>query len=178
MKPAGVDDRELLRRLGTRGDEEAFRALYALHAPRLYLLALRILGGERGADDTLQETWIRAVRQAGAFQERSAVGTWLAGILINCCREELRRRSYLEGDLPDRPVAAPEPTVDLERVIRALPHGFRQVLVLHDVEGYTHEEIAVLLGIEPGTSKSQLARARERVRAGLSGAILREVAHD
>jgi RNA polymerase sigma-70 factor (ECF subfamily) len=112
-----------------------------------------------------------------SFGWRSALSTWLGGIAINCARELWREgRAWGETTLdeqwsglsvsPGAPSNAEE-RIDLERAIERLPHGYRQVFVLHDVEGYTHEEIAGLLGIDAGTSKSQLSHARRRLRAAL-----------
>jgi RNA polymerase sigma-70 factor (ECF subfamily) len=132
--------------------------------------------GARGdeAEDVVQETWQRAAGRVGAFEWRSALSTWLSGILINCARERLRK----PGVEPMDPVAidllvaraAREPAIDLERAIAALPDGYREVFVLHDVEGLTHEEIASRLDVAAGTSKSQLFHARRALRARLAPA--------
>ena len=149
-------------------DEPTFRALYAEHTPALHLLALRLTGNRSDADDAVQETWIRVARKPEPLRAATSPRGWLCGILINCCREQ-RRAQVLRVDAP----APVDPThgmrVDLETAVRSLPNGFREVLVLHDVEGHTHEEIARLLGIEGSTSRSQLARARERLRRNLEG---------
>jgi RNA polymerase sigma-70 factor (ECF subfamily) len=159
--------------VGTR-DEAAFRTLYRRHTPALYRLALRLGGGDGlWAEELVQRTWIRAVEGLGSFAWRSSLSSWLGGIAINCARELWRdSRTRSETGLLDQ-VAAPrapaaEERVDLERAIERLPAGYREVFVLHDVEGYTHDEIGGLLGIEPGTSKSQLSRARQRLRAALA----------
>jgi RNA polymerase sigma-70 factor (ECF subfamily) len=172
----GAEDRRLAAAIAESGDEAAFRTLYGRHTPALYRLALRLGGGdEPWAEDLVQQAWIRAVESLPGFQWRSAFRTWLSGIAINCAREGWRaRRLSLEvpWDPDAHAVARPGPDVgtrmDLERGIAGLPHGCRQVLVLHDVEGFTHEEVAGLLGIEVGTSKSQLFHARRRLRAYLS----------
>jgi RNA polymerase sigma factor (sigma-70 family) len=161
-------DQQLLHRFAANRDEEAFRALYRAHTPMLYLLAMRLLNST-GAEDAVQETWMRAARSGARFAGRSSVRTWLIGILINCCRESTRQRTL--EPVPDNITAngqARGETIDLERAVRALPDGYRHVLLLHDLYGYTHEEISELLGIETGTSKSQLARARERIREKLA----------
>jgi RNA polymerase sigma-70 factor (ECF subfamily) len=169
--------------LSGRGEAE-FRRLYAAHAPRLYLWLLRLCGGrEAEAEDLMQETWLRAAAKLAEFRWESALSTWLGGIGWNAYREASRRspRRILAA-APEKtgpePIAAsdrgePAAHVDLERALRDLPDGYREVFVLHDVEGYTHDEIAQLLGIAPGTSKSQLARAREwlRRRLGSGGAF-------
>ncbi len=168
-------DRELAERV-LAGDEAAFRDLYRRHTPRLLQLALRLGGGEEAdAEDVVQETWIRATEKLDAFRWESAFGTWLHAIGTNVAREAARRRerrhevAWLDDAEP--PAAEPlehvEP-LDLERAIAALPVGYRTVLVLHDVEGYTHEAIAEQLGVASGTTKSQLFGARRAVRALLA----------
>lgn len=167
-------NRRLVRAFLRRGDESAFLDLYREHCPYLYAMALRLTGGhEHDAKDIVQETWIRACRSLPGFEWRSSLRTWLAGILINRSRELMRtlNRETLSDDMADIPApvsTAPTIGLDLERAIAQLPDGCRAVLVLHDVEGYTHAEIGTLLGIEPGTSKSQLFRARRAVRAMLA----------
>lgn len=158
------------------GDEGAFRQLYRRHTPRLHQLALRLLGGsEADAEDVVQDTWIKAVEKLDTFRWESAFGTWLHAIAVNVSREAARRRGRRqETEFPERmEPAAPAPlerveVMDLERAIAALPDGYRTVLVLHDVEGFTHEEIAEQLGIAAGTTKSQLFWARRAVRAQLA----------
>ncbi len=158
------------------GDEASFRELYRRHTPRLYQLALRLAGGaEADAQDLVQEAWIKAVERLGGFRWESAFGTWLHAIGVNVARELARKRGRRnEVDLAETtepPAVAPldrVDVVDLEEAIAALPDGYRTVLVLHDVEGYTHEEIGELLGVAAGTTKSQLFRARRTVRARLA----------
>jgi RNA polymerase sigma-70 factor (ECF subfamily) len=174
----GGTDRELAA-LVLEGDERAFRALYRRHTPRLWVLLRRMLGGPGSgpdAEDALQETWIRAVGGLAAFRWEAAFSTWLTGIGLNCAREALRRRGRLERTATepvlDRPDGGgrpdPEGRMDLEGAIAALPDGYRAVLVLHDVEGFTHREIGHRLDISEGTSKSQLHHARKAVRAFLA----------
>ena len=167
-------DRELVAAYLRRRGEGAFRALYRRHTPRLYQLALRILGGEsRDAEEAMQETWIRAAEKLESFAWRSSLGTWLAGIAINVCRDRLRRDRSRPRPVPEEaagaidraaPATGDDRRLDLERAISSLPGRYRQVLVLHDVEGYTHREIGRFLGIETGTSKSQLHHARQAMR--------------
>jgi RNA polymerase sigma factor (sigma-70 family) len=165
-------DRDLASRFAGHGDEEAFRLLYRRHTPRLYAVALRVLGGRHAdAEDVVQETWIRAARRVATFEWRSSLTTWLIGIAINCAREATRARGVDAGTAAPQPIDAASPsdpaTIDLERAIGALPDRQRMVLVLHDVEGWTHAEIARSLDVPPGTSKSDLFRARQFVRACL-----------
>ncbi len=176
--PAEPPAAALLTRFRASRSEADFRALYRAHTPRLYGLALRLAGGSRRrSDELVQETWVRAVERLDRFAARSRFETWLAGILVNCHRESARRwaKRLLQFD----PVRQPEPVepaavppvarIDVERALADLPAGYREVVVLHDVEGYTHREIGELLGIEEGTSKSQLARGRTRLRRLLDG---------
>jgi RNA polymerase sigma-70 factor (ECF subfamily) len=123
------------------------------------------------AEDVVQEAWMRAAAGLVRFRGESAFGTWFTGIAIRCAYECLRRTpAGGAAAFADPPTGAPSPelAIDLERAIAVLPDGYRTALVLHDVHGYTHAEIAALLGIEEGTSKSQLSRARRAIRATLS----------
>lgn len=172
-----IPDRELAVQV-MEGDEDAFRTLYRRHTPRLWPMLGRMLGGEAfraDAEDVVQEAWIRAVQSLPSFRWQAAFSTWLTGIALNCAREALRKRARgpalsaeatLErldgGHRPD-----PERRMDLEEAISALPDGYRAVLVLHDIEGFTHAEISERLEIAVGTSKSQLHNARRVVRGYL-----------
>lgn len=166
----------------SRSDEGSFRSLYRAHTPALYGLALRMLGGiGPDAEEAVQSAWIRAAEGLGSFRWESSLRTWLSGITVNCCRE-IRRGRRDERGLPealpaggaDIPLSHPETRLDLQRAVAALSPGYREVLVLHDVEGFTHEEIARMLDIDVGTSKSQLSRARSTLRARLGGGAVRE----
>ncbi len=166
-----TDDLALVERFLRARGEDAFRALYRAHTPALYALALRLTGGDQSeAEDLVQESWVRAVRALSSFRARSALRTWLCGLLVNVRRERIRA-DWRRVDAPDiEPAAdagAPDDALDLERAIGALPEGARDVFVLHDVYGYTHREIAELLGVAEGTSKSQLTRARNLLRSSL-----------
>ena len=169
---SSADDRSLADAVAGTGDERAFRELYRRHTPALYQLVLRMLGGATAdAEDVVQETWIRAVRKIGTFRWESSLRTWITAIGLNQARETLRRRGRSKAEefdehlgLCTRPVKDSE-RIDLERAIARLPNGYRTVLVLHDVEGYTHEEISQQLQIAVGTSKSQLFDARRAVRS-------------
>lgn len=164
-----MTDQVLAERVVSGGDESAFRELYRRHTPRLYQFVLRIMGGdELEAEDVVQDTWIRACRNLAGFRWESRFGTWLTGIGLNLCRNRLRS-SGRWTDLPAeaRGSAGAPPTdsrIDLERAIALLPAGFRTVLVLHDIEGFKHSEIAERLGVTEGTSKSQLWSARRAMR--------------
>ncbi len=172
-RSADPDDRRLVDQFLRRRSERSFRALYRRHTPALYQLTLRLLAGrEKEAEEVIQEMWMRAVHRLQEFRGDSKLSTWLSGIAINCCRENLRRRqrdSWEElPEIPEIPFAEGIDRLALEEAIASLPDGFRTVLVLHDVEHYTHEEIGKLLGIASGTSKSQLSRARRAVRHRLA----------
>ncbi len=167
-------DRELAGALLERGDEQAFRELYRRHTPRLFQFVLRLLGGvEIDVEDVVQETWLRAAQHLGGFRWESRFSTWLNGIGLNVCRDLWRRRNGRDlewsatPELPV-PVAASDERIDLERAIALLPAGYRAVLLLHDLEGFTHGEIGERLGIAAGTSKSQLSCARRAMRSMLN----------
>ncbi len=164
-------DLALVERFLRRRGEEAFRALYRAHTPALYALALRLTGGDRAeAEDLVQESWVRALTALRTFRAQSALRSWLCGVLVNVRRERIRA-DWRIVDAPDVEPVADTPgrddAIDLERAIAALPEGARDVFVLHDVHGYTHQEIAELMGIVEGTSKSQLNRARSLLRSSL-----------
>ena len=173
-------DRFLVERFLRHRDEAAFRLLFRAHTPALLQLARRLLGGADGADDVVQEAWLRAARGLAGFAWRSSLRTWLCGIVVRCWQER-RRAQRPTAELADEVMGTPPPLVerlDLERAIAALPDGYRAVLLLHDVEGWTHDAIAAELGVEVGTSKSQLSRARRALRAWWVGARPRpETAH-
>jgi len=159
-------DAVLIRRFA-QGDERSFVSLYRRHSPAVYGLLSRLVGPfQSEAGDLLQETWIRAALRITVFRGDAKFRTWLTGIALNCYREWRRRSDrHPQVELDDAATltdALPDP--DVHRVLDGLPAAFREVLVLHDVEGYTHEEIARLIDIEPGTSKSRLSRARELFR--------------
>jgi RNA polymerase sigma-70 factor, ECF subfamily len=158
-------DADLIAGVQSR-DEQAFRTLYRRHTPAMYATALRLVARRvPDAEDIVQEAWLRAVRQLASFRGDSALRTWLVGITTRCALESLRRRPWPAIEDADSPIltAAPPP-LDLEAAIAALADGYRQVLILHDMHGYTHAEIAALLAIDEGTSKSQLSRGRAAIR--------------
>ncbi len=175
---SSADDRDLAEAVLVKGDEAAFRELYRRHTPTVYQLALRMLGGStHEAEDVVQDAWIRAVTRLNGFRWESSFRTWLVGIGLNLAREVLRRRArrpmtQLEDEMPNpKQKSMDGERVDLERAIARLPDGSRAVLVLHDIEGFTHEEIGRRLGIATGTSKSQLFEARRALRSRLGGTL-------
>ena len=180
LAAAPATDQALAEAVLLNGDERAFRELYGRHTPRLFALVLRVVGGaEHDAEDVVQETWIRATEKLAGFRWEAAFSTWLTGIGLNVARAALRKRGRwveLDGDAPEpwRPAAAHGERIDLERALELLPAGYRTVLLLHDLEGYKHEEIGEMLGIAPGTSKSQLFNARKSLRRMLEPTMEKE----
>lgn len=154
------------------GDQSAMATLYANHADRVYSVVRRVVGDEHLAEDVAQDAWIRAFEKLHLFRGDAAFSTWMYRLAVNAAVNRLRsrgRRSKLETSPELRlPVQEPDESVlhqrQLARALDALPDGYRTVLVLHDVEGLTHEEIGEKLGIATGTSKSQLHKARARMR--------------
>ncbi len=148
------------------------RALYERYAPRVYAVVRRIAGDEELAQDYAQEAWIRAIRALPTFRGDARFSTWLHRIAVNAALQAVRKaetRRRWEG--PPPPQVAAEPRRGdallqqrLEEALDRLPEGMRRVLILHDVEGYTHEEIGEVLGVASGTSKSQLFKARAKMR--------------
>jgi RNA polymerase sigma-70 factor (ECF subfamily) len=128
------------------------------------------LAGRSVAEDIAQDAWIRAIHGLPAFKGRSTVRTWLCGIVVNCCREHWRAQG-ITIESSAEPVAHADPglALDIRTSLERLPPGYRAVVVLHDIYGHTHGEIAGMLGIEEGTSKSQLARGRRALRDLLKG---------
>jgi RNA polymerase sigma-70 factor (ECF subfamily) len=177
-------ERELLR-LATEGDARAIRTLYDRYAPRVYAVVRRIAGDDDLAQDYAQEAWIRAIRALPTFRGDARFSTWLHRIAVNAALQALRKRetrTRREGPVPEQIPVAPAHRdsllrTRLENALDDLPDGMRQVLILHDVEGYTHEEIGDALGVTSGTSKSQLFKARAKMRAmlaSLSGSVQEE----
>lgn len=168
-------ERELIR-LATEGDARAIRTLYDRYAPRVYAVVRRIAADDDLAQDYAQEAWIRAIRALPTFRGDARFSTWLHRIAVNAALQALRKRetrTRREAPVPDQLPVAPASRDSLlrkrlERALDALPEGMRQVLILHDVEGYTHEEIGDVLGVTSGTSKSQLFKARTKMRAMLA----------
>jgi RNA polymerase sigma-70 factor (ECF subfamily) len=173
-----MEDNELVH-LARKGDGGAIRALYQRHAQRVYAVVRRLAGDDATAEDWAQEAWVRVIRALPTFRGDSQFSTWLHRVAIN---------SALHGRRSRERKAGPETAIDdthavramggdallrlkLERAMERLPEGMRRVLVLHDVEGYTHEEIGEMLGVSPGTCKSQLFKARAKMRSLLSPAV-------
>lgn len=172
-----MEERDLISRV-LAGDASAERALYDAHVDRVFRLVYRMAGDLDRAQDYTQETFIRAFDRLADFRGEAALSTWLGSIAISVTLNGLRkvrRRNEREVSLDDGVLvgrvtrdAEPDLKVRLSQAIDDLPDGYRAVFVMHDVEGYTHEEIATSLGVHPGTSKAQLFRARARLRAALA----------
>lgn len=163
------------------GDSRAIRALYDAHADRVYAVVRRLAGDDAEAEDWAQEAWLRVFRALPHFRGEARLGTWIHRIAINSAlhgrrRERLRLGSMTSLNGASEPVARvdrPLLRLGLAEAVDRLPDGMRRVLVLHDVEGYTHEEIADLLGVTTGTCKSQLFKARAKLRQMLEPAAHR-----
>jgi RNA polymerase sigma-70 factor, ECF subfamily len=160
------------------GEVEAFETLYREHASRLYTLACRMAGSREDGEDLLQEIFLQAYRKLGSFKGDSTIGTWLYRLALNHCLDYVRSRrakmnkltETLDAETSFEPTArrdTPIARMDLERAVERLPEGCREAFVLHDVEGFDHKEVADLLGIAEGTSKSQVFKARMKLRGFL-----------
>jgi len=170
-------------RLAQQGDAVAFELIYRLHCGRVYALCLRMLRDPADAEDLAQEAFIQLFRKIHTFRGESAFSTWLHRLTANLVLMRLRKKKPIstsldeitgsdEGD--DRPrneMGAPDPRltglvdrVNLQSAIDQLPHGYREIFILYDVQGYEHREIAKILGRSVGNSKSQLHKARKRLR--------------
>lgn len=158
-------------RLAAAGDAEAFGRLYWRHAARVKALARRLLG-PADAEDGTQEVFVRAWRRMDQFRGASAFGTWLHRLAVNVLLREMERsRRHSASDTPLDTLAAETKSAgdpDLERALALLPAGLREVVVLHDVESYTHDEIGQLLGIGRSASKMRLHRGRSALRGMLA----------
>ena len=172
-----IDAETLEARRAATGDESAFERLYRRHVARIHTLVRRMAGPD-SADEITQDVFVRAWDKLPTFRGESAVGTWLYRLAVNVVLTRRRsergeRRAVLDDDAAlEYQVAREAPIgirLDLETAMARLPVGARQVFILHDIEGWTHEEIADQLGTVPGTSKSQLSRARAALRSMLDG---------
>jgi RNA polymerase sigma-70 factor (ECF subfamily) len=163
-------------------DVPAFEELYRQHSTRLFNLAWRMCGTRADAEDLLQEIFLLAYRKLPEFRGDSAVGTWLYRLAMNRCLDHLKsRQTRANGattSLDEEAMPWPRlvgdsglKRIDLERAIARLPEGARAAFVLYDVEGFQHHEIATILGISEGTSKSQVHKARLKLRALLTAGV-------
>lgn len=175
-------DAQTIRR-AQQGDHAAFERIYELHGRRVYALCLRMVGNSTDAEDLTQEAFLQLFRKIGTFRGESAFSTWLHRLVFNVVLMRLRRRRFIETSLEE----ALDPSEDsgrapmdfgrsdprltecldrmnLDRAVEQLPPGYRSIFVLHDVLGYEHNEIAEILRCSVGNSKSQLHKARLRLR--------------
>ena len=174
---SGVSDYELTQ-AAAGGDMVAFEEIYQRHHRRVYSICLRMLQNSFEAEDLTQDVFIQLYRKIGSFRGDSAFTTWLHRLTVNQVLMHFRKRNVKfekvteEGETPEQTVRGTEnpfrmPIVDkiaLESAIEQLPAGYKNVFVLHDVEGFEHEEVARILGCSVGTSKSQLHKARLKLR--------------
>jgi len=170
-------------RLAQKGDAAAFEQLYRLHSRRVYALCLRMVGNTAEAEDLAQEAFLQLFRKIHTFRGESAFSTWLHRLAVNVVLMKLRKKTLPETSLeettepdeetggPRRDIGGPDvlltgsiDRVNLERAVEQLPPGYKTVFVLHDVQGYEHNEIAEIMGCSIGNSKSQLHKARMRLR--------------
>jgi RNA polymerase sigma-70 factor (ECF subfamily) len=164
-----------------QGDAEAFQVLYDLHKRRVYSLCLRMTANTAQAEDLTQEAFLQLFRKIGTFRGESAFSTWLHRMAVNVVLMQLRKKGLpvvsleetMEGEedaprkepgVPDRRLTGSVDRLQLQRAVDALPPGYRSIFVLHDVEGYEHNEIAQMVGCSIGNSKSQLHKARMKLR--------------
>lgn len=185
MLASGMSEAEAIDR-AKQGDGECFEFLYKLHKRRVYSVCLRMIGDVEMAEDLAQEAFLQLFRKIASFRGDSAFSTWLHRLTVNIVLMRVRKRGlpevYLEDTLEpteeggpqkqygaeDQVLAGSIDRVNLGRVIESLPPGYRIIFVLHDVEGYEHNEIAEMLGCSVGNSKSQLHKARMRLREQLN----------
>jgi RNA polymerase sigma-70 factor (ECF subfamily) len=180
--PKSATEAEAIR-LAQAGDAAAFEHLYQLHGRRVYALCLRMVGNPSDAEDLMQEAFLQLFRKIGTFRGESAFSTWLHRMTVNVVLMRLRKKTLPAASLeettepdeetggPRKDIGAPDlrlsgavDRVNLERSIEKLPPGYRTVFVLHDVQGFEHNEIAGIMGCSVGNSKSQLHKARTRLR--------------
>ena len=175
--PGRADELALVERC-RGGDLAAFEQIYRAHSGRLYSVAYRMVGNAADAEDLLQDIFLAAHRKLDSFRGDSALGTWLYRLATNLCLDHLRSRAVRSSgvtdplddeiglaDVASRALAERTVTrMDLERALAQLPAGCRAAFVLHDIEGLEHREVAEALGIAEGTSKSQVHKARLRLR--------------
>jgi RNA polymerase sigma-70 factor (ECF subfamily) len=179
MRSATETERARERDLVVRaqgGDLAAFEALYRENVRRIYALSFRLEGTPQRAEELTQDAFVRAWNKLGSFRGDSAFASWMYTLTTNLSLSERRSRvrrgarEFATDDLELLPMIAPERPdvgVDLERALLRLPRGARQVFVLHDIQGYRHDEIATQMGVAVGTSKAQLHRARKLLREAL-----------
>jgi RNA polymerase sigma-70 factor, ECF subfamily len=195
-EPVAWTEAEAIRR-AQAGDAAAFEHLYQLHGRRVYALCLRMVSNPADAEDLMQEAFLQLFRKISTFRGESAFSTWLHRMTVNVVLMRLRKKSLptdsleetldpdAENSGPKKDVGAPDlrlsgavDRVNLDRSIEKLPPGYRTVFVLHDVQGYEHNEIAGIMGCSVGNSKSQLHKARTRLRELLQEEVRDQARHE
>ncbi len=194
VRPRRLDPTELPEadaiRLAQQGDVAAFERIYRLHSRRVYALCLRMVGNTAEAEDLTQEAFLQLFRKIATFRGESAFSTWLHRLAVNVVLMKLRKKSLPETSLeetidpddessgprkdpggPDLRLSGSIDRVNLQRAIQELPPGYKTVFLLHDVQGYEHNEIANIMGCSIGNSKSQLHKARTRLRELLQESV-------
>jgi RNA polymerase sigma-70 factor, ECF subfamily len=183
IAPKATSETQLIAR-AQRGDEEAFAALFEMHKRRVYSLCLRMTGDATEAEDLAQEAFLQLFRKIATFRGESAFSTWLHRLVVNVVLMHLRKKGLQQVPLEetdnsqedaikreygddDRRLLGSIDRLVLARAIEELPPGYRSVFVLHDVEGYEHNEIAQIMDCSVGNSKSQLHKARLKLREAL-----------
>jgi RNA polymerase sigma-70 factor (ECF subfamily) len=179
IEPAATPQDDVAR--AARGDRQAFERIYRKHVDRIYSLCTRMVGDRSRAEELTQDAFVRAWEKLDQFRGDSAFSTWLhrlaVNVVLNDRQTEKRRRDRHDDSIEDvdavplgetKSVPMPGLSIDLERAIAKLPAGARKVFVLHDVEGFTHEEIGEMLGVTAGGCKAQLHRARMLLREALN----------
>jgi RNA polymerase sigma-70 factor, ECF subfamily len=181
IEPTQTPEHQLIAR-ATSGDEDAFRELFTSHKNHVYSLCLRMTANVAEAEDLTQDCFIQVFRKLGTFRGDSALSTWIYRVAVNTALMHFRKKALKQVSLDHKPDMPGERidlaqkdgrlsgTVDrlaLARAISDLPHGYRTIFLLHDVQGYGHHEIAKILRCSVGNSKSQLHKARMRIREAL-----------
>jgi RNA polymerase sigma-70 factor (ECF subfamily) len=183
LVPDDRDGERTLARLASAGDESAFEQLYRAHSARVFALCLRMSGSRQRAGELTQDVFVHVWKRLGSWRGESALSSWIYRLTVNLVlsnvRGEKRRQNHEMTDErePDRgelktetapaPAVSVHEAIDLERAIAGLPQGARTVFVLHDVEGYQHNEIAKMTGTAEGTCRAQLHRARKLLMEAL-----------
>ena len=179
MKDKSIKSSEwnVIRRCA-EGDSDSFKELYDMYKDRVFTTSVRMLGNLQDAEDTLQDTFIKIFKNINKFKWKSSFATWVYKITVNTCIEHLRKRKK-DGKIVDMDVYSDDITdlsdkksagdfrMIVENEISKLPEGYKTVFILHAIEGFKHSDIADILGISPGTSKSQFFRAKSQLRKNL-----------
>ena len=177
------NEQKLIQR-ASGGDPAAFNRLMAQHEKKMYAVALRMFGNREDAQDCLQEAMLRVYRAIGSFKGQSSFSTWLYRITMNTCLDELRRKKNKQSTsldnlleqgwspsddegTPEKHAVRAEMRRELNQAIQELPEDMRSAVVLRDIQGFSYDEIAEALGVNVGTIKSRISRAREKLRGKL-----------